>query len=93
MDGDLMGTIEIGQVSRIPRNDWALTRVTDVMSRGAALVTLTEPQSLMDAVGRFEESGLSAIPVVDREDGRRLVGIVTRDGLFRAIRHRAALRA
>jgi Zn-dependent protease/predicted transcriptional regulator len=93
MDGDLMGTIEIGQVSRIPRTNWPVTRVTDVMSRGGALVTLTEPQTLMDAVSRFEESGLSAIPVVDGEDARRLVGIVTRDGLFRAIKHRAALRA
>jgi Zn-dependent protease/predicted transcriptional regulator len=92
-DGDLVGTVEIGQVSRVPRGDWSVTRVTDVMTRGTGLVTLTEPQPLWQAVTRFEESGTPAIPVVDAEDGRRLLGLVTRDGVFRALRARAQLRA
>ena len=93
MEGDLVGTIEIGQVSKVPRAEWPGTRVTDVMSRGERLVTLTAPQPLWDAVSRFEESGATAIPVVDSESGRRLLGVLTRDGVFRALRARAQLLA
>ena len=92
-DGDLVGTIDIAQVSRVPRSEWPVTRVTDVMTRGKGLVTLTEPDPLWQAVTRFEETGTPAIPVVDGETGRRLLGLVTRDGVFRALRARAQLRA
>lgn len=92
MDGSLVGTVDIGQVSRVPRSDWPVTRVTDVMTRGENLSTLTRPASVMDAMSRFEETGAPAIPVVAEDDRRRLIGLVTRDGLLRALRHRAALR-
>jgi Zn-dependent protease len=92
LDGDLVGTVEIGQVSRVPRGDWPLMRVTDVMSRGDKMLTVTETQPVGAVVSRFEESGAAAILVVDPADARRLVGVVTRDGLFRALKHRAALR-
>lgn len=93
MDGDmLMGTVEIGQVSRVPRADWPNMRVTDIMTRGDALQTITEPEALWDAVTRFEESSLPAIAVVDVETRRHLLGLVTRDGVFRALRNRAQLK-
>jgi Zn-dependent protease/predicted transcriptional regulator len=93
LDGDmLMGTVEISQVSRVPRADWPNTRVTDIMTRGDAIVTVTEPEALWDAVNRFEETALPAIPVVDVETRRHLLGLVTRDGVFRALRNRAQLR-
>ncbi len=93
LDGDmLMGTVEIAQVSRIAREDWPNTRVTDIMTRGDAIVTMTEAEALWDAVTRFEESTLPAIAVVDVETRRRLLGLVTRDGVFRALRNRAQLR-
>jgi Zn-dependent protease/CBS domain-containing protein len=91
-DGGLVGTIDADQVRRVPKTRWATTRITDVMSRGEALVTLTEPQSVMDAVGRFQTSPVPAIPVVDGADPRRLLGLVTRDGVIRALRRREALR-
>ncbi|CAN5594192.1 site-2 protease family protein [soil metagenome] len=93
LDGDLVGTIDLGQVSRVPRGDWENTRVTDVMARGDGLVTLTMLEPLWRAVTRFEESGTPAIPVVDEETRRRLIGLVTRDGVFRALRARAQLRS
>jgi Zn-dependent protease len=93
LDDVLVGTVDIGQVSRIPRANWPLTRVTDVMTRGPAMVTVSEPDSLWQAVTRFEETGTPAIPVVDASDPRRLLGLLTRDGVFRALRARAQLRA
>jgi len=92
VDGALVGTIELRQIRRIPRAKWLTTRVSDVMSRWEALWTLTEPQPAMDAVGHFQESDAQGIAVVDSQDGQRLAGVVTRDGLVRALRlrHEAA---
>jgi Zn-dependent protease/predicted transcriptional regulator len=93
MEGTLVGTIDLGQVRKIPRDDWTTTRVTDVMTRGDGIVTLTEPEPLWDAISRFDETGTPAIPVVDPETRRRLLGLVTRDSVFRALRARAELGA
>ncbi|MDQ3553116.1 MAG: site-2 protease family protein [Chloroflexota bacterium] len=88
VDGALVGTIELRQIRRIPRAKWLTTRVSDVMSRWEALWTLTEPQPAMDAVGHFQESDAQGIAVVDAQDRQRLTGVVTRDGLARALRLR-----
>lgn len=92
VDGSLAGTVELRQIRRVPRAEWTKTRVSDVMSRQEALWTLTEPQPAMDAVGHFQESDAQGIAVVDAEDRQRLTGVVTRDGLVRALRlrHEAA---
>ena len=88
VDGLLAGTVELRQIRRVPRGDWTKTRVSEVMSRQESLWTLTEPQPAMDAVGRFQESDAQGIAVVDAEDRQRLTGVVTRDGLVRALRQR-----
>jgi Zn-dependent protease len=92
MDGLLVGTVELAQVRGVPRADWPVTRVTDVMRRGEKLTTLTEPLALMDAIARLEESGATALPVVSEDDQRKLLGLLSRDGLARALRNRASLR-
>jgi CBS domain-containing protein len=84
----LAGTVELRQIRRVPRADWTKTRVSDVMSRQEALWTLTEPQPAMDALGHFQESDAQGIAVVDAQDRQRLTGVVTRDGLARALRQR-----
>ena len=92
VDGELVGAIDIEQVARVPSKDRASTRVIDVMRRGTQLVTFTEPQPLIDAVARFEQTGADAFAVVDGGDPQRLLGIVTRDGVIRLMRSRAARR-
>ncbi len=88
VDGMLAGTVELRQVRRVPRADWTKTRIADVMSRQEALWTLTEPQPAMEALGHFQESDAQGIAVVDAQDRQRLTGVVTRDGLVRALRQR-----
>jgi len=92
-DGRLVGTVDMRRVSRVRESDWATTRVTDVMARGAQLVTLTEPTPVLDAMARLDETGASALPVVDVEDDNQLLGLVTREGLMRTLRRRAELKA
>lgn len=89
---ELIGTIDAAQLRRIPRRSWPTTRVREVMSDREQMFALTEPQSVMDAVGRFQDTSVQAIPVVDIGDRGRLLGMVTRDGLVRALRRHEALR-
>jgi CBS domain-containing protein len=87
-DGALTGAIDLGAVQRVPRDRWPTTRVTDVMRRGEALITVTEGDSLWDAVLRFDESHSEGLPVVDAHDPRQLVGLLTRQSVFRTLRLR-----
>jgi predicted transcriptional regulator len=88
---ELIGTIDISQIRRIPRGRWTTTRVADVMRRGDKMLTLTEPQPILEAVSRFEESGAAALPVVAVEDTHRLLGMITRESLLRALQARARM--
>jgi CBS domain-containing protein len=92
-DAILVGAVELPQVSRVPPADRRLTRVTDVMTRLKDLVTLTPADALWEAVTRFEEGGMAAIAVVDPETRRELHGLITREGVLRALRARSQLRA
>jgi Zn-dependent protease/CBS domain-containing protein len=89
VDGGLVGTVDLGRVARIPRRKWPTTRVTDVMRRAESMITFTEPQPLMAAVAGFEQTGADAFPVVDPDDPRRLLGLVTRENTLRLMRSRA----
>jgi len=90
IEGDLFGTIGLEQVRATPREDWPAARVTDVMTRLAEAPTATADEPLWDAIERFEEGRLQLLPVTD---GRRLLGVVTRETLLRALRARAELSA
>jgi Zn-dependent protease len=89
-DGGLVGAVELSRVAKVPRGKLATTRVTDVMRRAETMITFNEPDPLMAAVERFEQTGADAFPVVDGEDPRRLLGLVTRDSVLRLMRSRAA---
>lgn len=89
----LIGTIDVDQIRHVPRGQWTTTRVGEVMRQGDAIVTLTQPQPIMDAVSRFEQSGARAFPVVAVDDARRLLGMVTREALLIALQKRATLQA
>lgn len=86
-DGVLLGSIDVRQIRRIPRGQWARTRVTDVMTELARLQTMTGRESVMDALLRFDQSRLNAIPIVD-DEGNHLVGILTRERLLEKLRPR-----
>lgn len=93
-NGDqLIGTIDVDQIRRVPRGQWTTTRVGEVMRQGDDIVTLTQPQPIMDAVNRFEQSGAQAFPVVAVDDARHLLGMITREALLVALQKRAKVQA
>jgi len=87
-DGVLLGAIDVAQIERVPRAEWPRTRVSDVMTDLERLPTMTRDESVMDALLRFDASAVDAIPVVDEPDGKRLIGLLTRDRLVERLQPR-----
>lgn len=85
---ELIGTIDVGDARRVPRAAWPTTRVAEAMVPLPDVETAGEDDPLWPAVERFERDRLAVMPVVE---GRRLLGVLTRDGLMAAIRGRTRL--
>jgi Zn-dependent protease/CBS domain-containing protein len=93
LQGSLTGAVDLAAIRRVPRGRRSTTRVSDVMKRLEALVTVTELDPLWDAVLRFDASRVEGLPVVDPADPHHLVGLVTRDSVFRTLRVRRKAQA
>jgi len=87
--GALVGSIDIGQVLRVPRASWPRTRVNDVMTRLERLQPMTGKTSAFEALMRFDRTRTGAIPVVAEDDASRLVGLVTRETMLDKLRAHA----
>jgi CBS domain-containing protein len=87
-DGELVGSVDMGQIERVPRTDWGRTRVVDVMTTLERLQTITRRESVMDALLRFEGTTIDAIPVVSEANGSHMVGLLSRDRLVEKLRPR-----
>ena len=90
-DGGLAGIVTLGDVRRLPRDDWAAARVTDIMTRHTELATIGPDAPLADALRLIQEREVGQLPVVDDEHGRDAVGLVTRRGILRLIEARMKL--
>lgn len=74
--GDVpVGFVTMRHIKHVSRENWATTRVDEVMTPLDRDTTLSPDEPLADATRKMLESGCGRLPVV--EDGR-LVGILTR---------------
>jgi Zn-dependent protease/CBS domain-containing protein len=89
-DGGLAGLVTLGDVRRLPRERWAGARVTDIMTRYPDLATIGPEVPLMDALRTLQDREVGQLPVVEA-DGRRPVGLVTRQGILRLLEARVKL--
>lgn len=89
-DGGLAGMVTLGDVRRLPRDDWANARVTDIMTRYTDLATIGPDAPLVDALRLIEEREVGQLPVVGN-DARQPLGMVTRRGILRLIDARMKL--
>ena len=88
-DDEVVGILGVRQVQRLRPNDWATTRVEDVMARPPKLPMVGPDEGLVSAIERLQRAGLDGVPVV--EDGR-LVGVLTRRSIGLAIQARTDAR-
>ncbi len=79
-NGELQGIITLTDVQKVPDEERDSVRVGDVMARNIYVVAPEEEASV--AMKMMNEKGIRRLPVMD---GSRLVGIVSREDLVRAI--------
>lgn len=89
-DGGLAGLVTLGDVQRLPRDNWDGARVTDVMTRYTDLATIGPDAPLADALRLIQEREIGQLPVIE-DEARLPVGLVTRRGILRLIEARMKL--
>jgi Zn-dependent protease/CBS domain-containing protein len=89
-DGGLAGIVTLSDVRRMPRENWEAARVTDIMTRYADLATIGPDAGLEAALKLLQEREVNQLPVVT-DEGRTVVGLLTRAGILRLIEARMRL--
>jgi Zn-dependent protease/CBS domain-containing protein len=89
-DGGLAGIVTLSDVRRMPRENWENARVTDIMTRFADLATIGPNAGLEAALKLLQEREVNQLPVVT-DEGRTVVGLLTRAGILRLIEARMRL--
>ena len=80
-DDELVGIISYSDVLKIPHEKAGSTKVKDIMSKKLAICLPNE--TLAVALRRMDESGYGHLPVVDMDNKKRLVGILSKRDLIR----------
>lgn len=78
-DGRLYGMIALGDLDQIAPTDWRAVRVRDVAVR--AVHCAHEDQTLADVLNIMHAHSIDRIPVTDRRDPKRMVGIISSDDI------------
>jgi Zn-dependent protease len=78
--GELLGTVSLEQVRRLPRDEWATATVEQIMVPEAQLPTLPPNAPAERALLELARSDADQLVIVD---GRKLLGLVRREDLLR----------
>jgi CBS domain-containing protein len=89
-DGGLAGIVTLSDVQRVARDHWPGARVTDVMTRYADLAMVRPEDPLETALELLQKREVNQLPVVD-DDGRSVLGLLTRAGILRFVDTRMKL--
>lgn len=81
-DEGLRGLVTLDDVRRIDRDQWPTTVVGDIMVPLPDVKSVRPSDALLVAFERMNEHSLNQLPVVDEG---RVVGIITRNDIFRLV--------
>ena len=81
-DGKLVGIITFEDVEKVPFEDRAIVKVKDVMS--TKLIATYPDETLEVVLRKLIENDIGRLPVVDRNDKTKLLGIITRSDIMKA---------
>ena len=82
--GQLVGTLPIDALKDVPRDRWAATNVSHIMSGLDTLTTVSSRDSLLDVVKLLEQKQLSVLAVI-HDDGK-LMGILEKASILERLR-------
>lgn len=80
--GELVGMITLKDVRDVPVERRLATPVTAVMTRN--VITITPDRTVAEAAVLMARHGIGRLPVVSKEDGTHLVGILSRTDILRS---------
>ena len=87
-DDKLVGIITFQDASKVEVENRAETTVADVMSTD--LITTYKDETLENALRKLLEGNIGRIPVVERDDPEKLIGIITKYDIIKTHAHRSA---
>lgn len=90
--GQVQGLLTLHRIASAPRDQWATTRVQDVMIPLAELKTVQPNEELVTVFERMVSEDINQYPVLET-GSRRLLGIVARDNVLAFLRTKTALSA
>jgi Zn-dependent protease/predicted transcriptional regulator len=88
-DDELKGIITSHDVQNLPKEQWGSTYVWDIMTPAERLVTISPDEPATEALSKISKHDFGRILVVENN---KLVGLVTRSDVMRAIRRRLDLK-
>lgn len=85
-----LGWVTLREIKRVPRDEWDLTTLRDVMVPLGELAGVSPSDSLMQAFERLDEAATSQLPVLE---DRVLVGMLSREDVLRLVGSHLELKA
>jgi len=82
LNGRLVGMVTFEDVERVPLEKRDKTLVRDIMTKD--LIVTYPDETLEEALIKLVDKGVGRLPVVDREDERKLLGLITRSDIMKA---------
>ncbi len=76
------GLVTLQDVKRLPRDEWDFTSVDRIMVPVDKVLRIAPAASLLAAMETMNDAGVNQLPILD---GDRLIGILTRQDLLRAV--------
>ena len=83
-DKNLVGIVTFEDIMKVAPQDRGRTKVGDVAEK--KLFTVYPDETALDAYEKMTEHGIGRILVVDRENPRKLLGIITRTDIMQTLR-------
>ena len=87
-NGHLEGVISTQALAQIPREEWPLHTIAEVMRHDLGPASISPDADALDALSRMQRTGMSRLLVTD---GDRLVGIVSLKDLLRFLNQKIEL--
>jgi CIC family chloride channel protein len=81
-NGELVGILTFEDVEKVPAEERDSTRVKDVMT--TKLIVTYPDENSEDALKKLAANDIGRLPVVERDNEKRLVGLLTRSDIMKA---------
>lgn len=86
-DGRLVGVVNLSDIKSIQQQYWRVSSLEGIMTRPSELMMIRREVSALSALERMDEHGMSQVFVMD---GSNILGVISRDGLFRCAQAKVA---